>query len=83
MRVLIITACLSLFSILTACGGGGEKPAPLGGAEQEKAEVGEPGKILEIPVIPKGTTHSFWLSVRAGAMAAAEELGVKAIWQGL
>jgi len=34
-------------------------------------------------VIPKGTTHDFWLSVRAGAEKAAAELGnVEIIWDG-
>ncbi len=36
-----------------------------------------------IAVIPKGTTHDFWLSVRAGAEKAAAELGnVEIIWDG-
>lgn len=35
-----------------------------------------------IAVIPKGTTHSFWKSVEAGAKKAGEELGVEIIWKG-
>ncbi len=35
-----------------------------------------------IAVIPKGTTHVFWRSVHAGAMAAGEELDVEILWQG-
>lgn len=35
-----------------------------------------------IAVIPKGTTHSFWKSVEAGARKAGEELGVEIIWKG-
>jgi ribose transport system substrate-binding protein len=35
-----------------------------------------------IAVIPKGTTHSFWKSVHAGAVKAGSELGVEIIWQG-
>ena len=36
-----------------------------------------------LAVIPKGTTHEFWLSVRFGAEKAAKELGnVEVIWNG-
>jgi len=37
---------------------------------------------LKIAVIPKGTSHSFWKSVHAGAEKAATELGVEVIWKG-
>jgi len=36
----------------------------------------------KIAVIPKGTTHSFWKSVEAGARQAGAELGVEVIWKG-
>src|SRR6478736_6676788 len=36
----------------------------------------------KIAVIPKGTTHSFWKSVEAGAQKAGAELGVEIIWKG-
>ncbi len=35
-----------------------------------------------IAVIPKGTTHDFWLTVRAGAEAAAGEFEAHTIWRG-
>ncbi len=35
-----------------------------------------------IAVIPKGTTHDFWKSVKAGAEKAGEEFGVNIIWTG-
>jgi ribose transport system substrate-binding protein len=35
-----------------------------------------------IAVIPKGTSHSFWQSIHAGAEKAAQELGVEIIWRG-
>jgi ribose transport system substrate-binding protein len=35
-----------------------------------------------IAVIPKGTTHIFWESVRKGAEKAGEEAGVKILWNG-
>ncbi len=38
---------------------------------------------LRIAVIPKGTSHQFWLSVKAGAEAAAQEAGnVEILWKG-
>ncbi len=36
----------------------------------------------QIAVIPKGTTHSFWKAVEAGAKQAGTELGVEIIWKG-
>ena len=35
-----------------------------------------------IAVIPKGTTHSFWKSIEAGARQAGKELGVEILWKG-
>jgi ribose transport system substrate-binding protein len=35
-----------------------------------------------IAVIPKGTTHSFWKAIHAGAVKASQELGVEVIWKG-
>jgi ribose transport system substrate-binding protein len=35
-----------------------------------------------IAVVPKGTTHDFWKSVRAGAEKAGAEAGVEIIWKG-
>ncbi len=46
-----------------------------------KAEEGAASKA-QIAVIPKGTTHEFWKSVHAGAVKAAQELGVEVIWKG-
>jgi ribose transport system substrate-binding protein len=37
---------------------------------------------LSIAMIPKGTTHTFWQSIHAGANRAAKELGVELIWRG-
>lgn len=37
---------------------------------------------LTIAVIPKGTTHSYWNSIHAGAQRAADDLGVDIIWKG-
>jgi len=35
-----------------------------------------------IAVVPKATSHLFWVSVQAGAMAAGEEFGVTVEWNG-
>lgn len=35
-----------------------------------------------IAVIPKGTTHIFWQSVRSGAEKAGDEIGIKIFWNG-
>jgi len=35
-----------------------------------------------IAVVPKATSHLFWLSVQAGALAAGEEYGVEIEWNG-
>jgi ribose transport system substrate-binding protein len=52
---------------------GGEAGAPSGGGESRK---------FRIAVMPKGTAHSFWQAVKAGAEAAAKEEGAEVIWQG-
>jgi ribose transport system substrate-binding protein len=35
-----------------------------------------------IAVIPKGTSHLFWMSVRSGALSAGQEFGVDIDWNG-
>jgi ribose transport system substrate-binding protein len=71
MRTLSAALCIviliTLIPLLPAgCGDSGPKPA---------------GK-KRIAVIPKGTSHAFWLSVKAGADKAGAELGVETIWKG-
>lgn len=52
-----------------------------GCGKEEKRIVETPPK-LTIAVIPKGTTHSFWKSVHAGARKAEQEFGAYVMWQG-
>lgn len=55
------------------------------GCGPSRPDAGEPkaNKQLKIAVIPKGTSHEFWKSVRYGAEQAASELGnVQVIWRG-
>jgi ribose transport system substrate-binding protein len=44
--------------------------------------VSEAEKKYKIAVIPKGTTHSFWKTVHAGAEKAAKEFNAEIFWQG-
>jgi ribose transport system substrate-binding protein len=46
------------------------------------ARKGKSEDERRIAVIPKGMTHIFWQSVRAGAEKAGEETGVKIFWNG-
>ncbi|MFN7927021.1 MAG: substrate-binding domain-containing protein [Blastocatellia bacterium] len=44
----------------------------------QKGGSGKP----RIAVIPKGVSHNFWLSIKAGADAAGQELGAEILWKG-
>lgn len=41
-----------------------------------------PNDRLKIAVIPKGMTHNFWQTVKAGAESGAKEANAEIIWQG-
>ena len=63
--------------------GGGSASAPAGGG----SAPGGAGKALQIAVIPKGTSHEYWISIHAGAVKAEQELSaqgapVNIIWKG-
>ncbi len=81
MRRAAAIACVAAVVALLALGcarkEAGEQASPAPGAAGEQA-----GKQLEIAVVPKGTAHVFWLSVKAGAEKAAEEFGAKILWNG-
>ena len=47
-----------------------------------ESAAGASPKELRLAVIPMGTTHEFWKSIHAGALTAADELGVRIIWKG-
>jgi ribose transport system substrate-binding protein len=57
----------------------------LGGCDCGEAADGaggaDPGRRT-IAVVPKGTTHEFWKSIHAGAIAAGRDLSVEILWQG-
>jgi ribose transport system substrate-binding protein len=63
-----LTICAGAL-LLAGCGGGGE-------------QAGGDGESMSIAVIPKGATHEFWKSVKAGADEAAKELGIEILWKG-
>jgi len=46
------------------------------------ANKGKDSDKIRIAVIPKATTHDFWVSVYNGAKAAADEAGVEIKWTG-
>jgi len=69
------TLALVLLAATTACGGR-DTPAP------PASSGAAPPPALTIAVIPKGTTHNFWQSIRVGATAAGKELGVTIVWRG-
>lgn len=88
MRRCWITFALAV--MLSGCGGPAAPPAGSGsttgdappdtsGAAADAPQQG--AKTYRIAMIPKGATHDFWLSVRAGAQQAADELGnVQILW---
>src|SRR6266568_3010361 len=65
------TVAIVLLMAAAACGGN------TGGATGT-ASTGQ----YTIAVIPKGTSHVYWQSIRAGAERAGKELGVNIIWRG-
>jgi ribose transport system substrate-binding protein len=69
-KLLVVPILLAGVAMLSSCGGG-----------QGGGQTGG-GKGRTIAVIPKGTAHEFWLSVKAGAERAGKELNVNINWVG-
>jgi ribose transport system substrate-binding protein len=72
---LLQTACtLFIILALAACSGKTGQDQNAGGqAEKKKFKIG---------LIPKGSTHTHWKTVQAGAQKAANEDSVTLLWQG-
>jgi ribose transport system substrate-binding protein len=65
-KFIIISLALFAAPLVSACNGAG------GAKSSQKT----------IAVIPKGVSHTFWLTVKAGAEAAGKDLNVKIVWNG-
>lgn len=57
-------------------------PAQSAAPAATPAATPQPGGKLKFAVVPKGLTHQFWLTVKAGADAAGKDLGVEINWVG-
>lgn len=70
-------ACVVIVAMaMVGCGGDNAN----GGPPPENMSPGHP--TTQIAVIPKGLSHQFWLTVKAGAEAAATENDAVIFWQG-
>ncbi|MCA9604309.1 MAG: substrate-binding domain-containing protein, partial [Myxococcales bacterium] len=69
--ITLATLVLALLSLGCECADAGSGGGP-----------GADGERRTIAVIPKGTTHVFWRSVHAGALAASRDRDVDILWQG-
>ena len=67
LKLFCSVALLTVLAICAACNKGADSNAP---------------KQKTIAVIPKGVSHAFWQTVKAGADAAGKDLNVKIIWKG-
>ncbi|WP_428939758.1 substrate-binding domain-containing protein [Fontivita pretiosa] len=74
----LVLAVMGLIAI--GCDNSGQSGKVQPGATTGQSSAA--GATLDIAVIPKGTTHSFWKAVEAGARKAQAELGVNVIWRG-
>jgi ribose transport system substrate-binding protein len=74
---------LALAALLGVAVAGCPKEKPQDGAAGGGPGGGGGGATkFKIAVMPKGTAHSFWQTVRAGAEAAGKEENVDIVWQG-
>jgi ribose transport system substrate-binding protein len=75
MRELLTVASLLAVCLLLEDGCGRKSTE----ASSDSADASRP---LSIAVIPKGTTHVFWQSIKAGAEDAGKEFNCKIYWTG-
>jgi len=72
-----------LLSLSVSCAAIALLPFLVAGCHKESSSSSSSaGRSLTIGVVPKGTTHVFWKSVKAGADRAGKELGVTIKWEG-
>ncbi len=77
----------ALATALTGCNPGPKTATESGGnttvvVTPPADKGGAPGKKYRIAVVPKGTVHEFWQTVKAGAEAAGAENNAEIIWKG-
>lgn len=85
------TLCVLSLSAIALSGCVRDTPAPSTGGStpgNAPASTGTPIKTkganekLTLALVPKGTTHQFWQTVKAGADAAAKELNAELLYNG-
>jgi ribose transport system substrate-binding protein len=69
MAALVLTGCVREAQ---QSGTGAPSPAPAAAVEG----------TLKIAVVPKGTTHEFWQTIKAGADAAGRDFDAQILWNG-
>lgn len=72
---------LALLCLAAACTQE-QPPASEGGTVRQDARTRTQKDRLTIAVVPKGLVHQFWLTVRAGAEQAGQEMGAAILWRG-
>lgn len=81
-------AMLALAVALAGCGSHKEEGgAPSGGSASAVKGTPVGGNVLQIAVIPKGTSHEYWKAIHAGAVKAQQDLSkqgtpINIIWKG-
>lgn len=95
-KILALLLAMVMVLALAACGGGDKPsdtkdpapsttdPAPSTDPEPSTADPAPStdGEKMYIPVMAKGFQHQFWVAVKTGADAAAEEYGVEIYFNG-
>lgn len=82
LRKLFLIPC-GVSLLLAGCNNGASTTGnSAGGATNTAGSGAGDAKKMTIAVIPKGTTHSYWKSVQAGANKAGEEFGVNIVFKG-
>ena len=74
-------ASIAIIVMLVIAVGCGQQSAPTQPPSQ-KAPGPAAKARFEIGVVPKGISHQFWLTVKAGADAAGKEFNANITWQG-
>ena len=83
----LLAAALALAGCIRQAGPepGSTSSSPGAQAIPSAAPAGAPrglGRRLKVAVVPKGTTHQFWQTVKAGADSAGHQFNVEVLWNG-